>query len=922
MEIGFVSLRMKHLIFLFLSIYLQLAVAQKPAIDSNVIANWKSVAEESISNDGKFISYRINNQPSGSSTLIIRSTTGNWVREFNGASRPIFSADSRIIVFKTYGDSLALLALGHDSTTWLVGINEYQVVSASHDSRLIYRTGLFKGGIVVRALNNSKEFRCPSVRQYAFADNGGYMLLQTEDIGASGAEMKLNRVDLSTGKMNCIWVAHDSQRPLNYAFSPDGQQLAFIVEETVNKQEKYELWRYGPEVDSALRVTIAQASDIDSRLELANWRPQFSNNDSLVLLLLKTRAPKEGSEGGAKVDIWSYTDQELQSLQLEKRGYGSYYKAIFNIGTGKIIRLEQDNEQMVGWNGDFALVMHRIGIHDELESYWNLAARSSYSLVSTRDGSRRVLRTGISNPDGCLFMSPGGKWVIYFDFRLRSYFSYETATGITRNITATVHTAWVNEERDKLGNGDKLSWLPFQKTWLGNDEAILIYDSYDIWQIDPAGLKPAVNITNGYGRKHHIKFEWLDEGNSDALKTISLSKQPTLFLKAVNKTNKMRGFFSKKLGTPGEPDQLCMGPFVYGQWEGVGTSLNQPIRAKEKGIYLVLRMSAVEAPNLFVTENFREFNALSSVQPQKEFNWMTASLMQWKAFDGELLQGILYKPENFDPNRSYPIIFTYYEDRSEELNLFLQPGLARGRINIPWFVSNGYLVFVPDIKYKRGNPGRSAYNCVVSAAKFLTAMKWIDPRKMGLQGHSFGGYETEFIITHTGIFSAACSSSGFCDLISWFTCGFRGGYSMKWAEKEQGRMGSSIWQIRDSYINNSPIFWADRITTPLLLMNNKDDRIVPFQQGVEFFSALRRLGKKAWMLQYDHQDHSLDEDADARDYSIRMFQFFNHYLKGDPAPKWMTRGLMAELKGVDSGMEFDRAIRTPGPGLNRAKAIK
>jgi len=187
---------------------------------------------------------------------------------------------------------------------------------------------------------------------------------------------------------------------------------------------------------------------------------------------------------------------------------------------------------------------------------------------------------------------------------------------------------------------------------------------------------------------------------------------------------------------------------------------------------------------------------------------------------------------------------------------------------------------------------------------------------MGLQGHSFGGYETNYLITHSCLFAAACETAGVSDLISEYGSDARGTYPMYHAELSQGRIGATPWQRADLYINNSPIFNADKVTTPLLMMHNKGDDVVPFSQGMEFFMALRRLGKRVWLLQYDGSGHVINGNKSALDFTIRVTQFFAHYLKDDPAPTWMTKGIPAALKGIDTGLEPDTEIKKPGPGLN------
>src|SRR5581483_185656 len=267
-------------------------------------------------------------------------------------------------------------------------------------------------------------------------------------------------------------------------------------------------------------------------------------------------------------------------------------------------------------------------------------------------------------------------------------------------------------------------------------------------------------------------------------------------------------------------------------------------------------------------------------------------------------EGILYRPEDFDPARRYPIIFYYYERMSDGLHNYLMPGFCEGKMNIPWFVSRGYLVFCPDIYYIRGDPGAGIYDCVVSAAKMMGERPWVDRHRMGIQGHSFGGYETNYLVTSTNSFAAAASAAGVTDLISMSgDAGFATNAGQYVVEFGLFRMKVPLWKDPAAYISNSPVFQADKVVTPLLIMQNKGDDAVPWGQGVEFFTALRRLGKPVWMLQYDHQGHRL-YGRSVIDYTIRLTQFFDHYLKGGPEPRWMSAGVPARWKGIDDGLEL------------------
>ncbi len=246
------------------------------------------------------------------------------------------------------------------------------------------------------------------------------------------------------------------------------------------------------------------------------------------------------------------------------------------------------------------------------------------------------------------------------------------------------------------------------------------------------------------------------------------------------------------------------------------------------------------------------------------------------------------------------------KDFQTGLNKFIEPTLSVGPLNISCFVSQGYLVFCPDVYYTIGDVTGSVYNYVVSAAESMRQKPWVDGTRMGIQGHSFGGYEVNSLVTRTNIFAAAVSAAGMSDYVSLSgTIRLNGDDSHDYTIFSQSRLGASLWQDQSAYIRNSPVFAADKVTTPFLMMHSKNDNNVPWPQSVEYFTALRYLNKKVWMLQYNNGHHILYKEEDKLDYSIRLLQFFDHYLKGEPPPKWMTQGRPASLEQIDDCFEFD-----------------
>jgi dienelactone hydrolase len=899
------------LLFLLLG-FSMTSVAQKPPLDSIAFKKWTSVGSGDISPDGNYIYYTFNDQSSTINTLVILSTKSDWERRFQADGYMAhFTKDNRHFIFKLGIDTLCILELGGKDIEFIPKVSGYKLSEMQHDIWLAYQLTAPANELVLRTLVKRREQHFFSVGGYIFSDSSKYLLLYTESKEDSVSQCALKLICLDDISEKVIWSGFKKvATPGNYTFDDAYNQLAFIVERKDSIELSYRLWYYLKGMDTAIILAHDQTLGIGQGLQIANSIPEFSNEGRKIFLKLQTIKKKDTKPGTVKVDIWSYTDPTLQSVQLDELKYTTTYTSVIDIADRAVIRLEQENEQIVSHHGNMALVRHEMGNKGSYESHWNIAAQLAFYLVSVKDGSRKLLKNHILNYNEALELSPDGKWIVYYDINLKNYFSYQLATGITRNITKGISAFWTKSDNDWpepiLMRG--IEWLP-------RDEAMLIRDNFDIWQIDLEGIRKPLNLTNGYGRKHLITFQVF---NTEPSIYTCTDRKSFLIISAFNTVTKDRGFYRATLGVSVDPELCSMGPYVYGEWSGHSGPNYPPIKAAKSDSYLVLRMNAKEAPNYFITKDFKKFTPLSNVQPQKAYNWITTELIHWKTLGGNINSGILYKPEDFDPSKRYPVIFDIYEIRSDELNLYIRPKASEDRINIPWFVSNGYLVCTPDIHYKIGEPGLSVYNSVVSAAGYLSKMPWVDAQRMGIQGHSFGGYETNYIVTHTHLFAAACAASGASDLISMYGSVSIGGYHKYHEERQQGRMGATLWQVPGLYIRNSPIFNADKVTTPLLLLNNKEDISVPFTQGVEFFTALRRLGKKVWMLQYDGSKHSVFPEM-AIDYHIRMVQFFDHYLKKMPAPRWMTRGIPAVLKGIDDGLDLDDKIKTPGDGLNIKK---
>jgi hypothetical protein len=460
------------------------------------------------------------------------------------------------------------------------------------------------------------------------------------------------------------------------------------------------------------------------------------------------------------------------------------------------------------------------------------------------------------------------------------------ATGKTVNITEPLKSVHFDQETWSTPDIPSAWGIA---GWTKGDKSVLLYDRFDIWELDPSGAKPAVVVTDSLGRRESLVFRLVDLSPGDDERAIDPTKPLTL--RAFSEATKASGFYRDVLGAQKAPEKIVMGDLAYGN----------PQKAKNADVYMVTKSTFVDFPNLWVGPSLTQLAQISDANPwQKEYNWGTAELVTWTSSDGVPLQGILYKPENFDPNKKYPMISYFYEDLSDGLHNYVPP-TGRNVINPTHYVSNGYIIFEPDIHYEIGYPGPSAVKSIVPGVQKLLERGYIDPKGLGLQGQSWGGYQTLFIITQSQMFSAAMAGAPVVNMFSAYG-GIRWGTGIARAfqyEKTQSRIGKSIWEAPNQYMENSPLFWLPRVTTPLFTMNNDADDAVPWYQGIELFVAMRRLGKEMYFIDYNNDVHNPASRANQKDIAMRMQQFFDAKLKGKPAPDWMVHGIPAKDKGRD-----------------------
>jgi dipeptidyl aminopeptidase/acylaminoacyl peptidase len=685
----------------------------------------------------------------------------------------------------------------------------------------------------------------------------------------------------------------------NFAFDEEGAQLIFVAErDSAAKalQKFYKLYYYPNairSVDTAFVMADKALENIPKNYTISEHADlKFSKNGEIFYFGIAPIAPVKDTNlvdfELSRLDVWHYKDDYLQPQQLKDlvREQKRSYTAVRHWNNGFLITLGSDSTENITLvnegNTNYVLAQSTKG--NRISSQWTGNELNTAYIIYTKDGTRKLIA---KNANARFRPSPMGKYIFWYDEIKKNYFTYNVATGITKNVTTTIKVPLYDTENDVPDNPNAAGFTG----WIADDKYMLVNDEFDIWQVDPNGNEAPKNITNGFGRNNKFTFKYI---NTDVEKRF-IEVDEKILLSSFNKVNKNGGFATTKVNEVANPSTLFSDKYAF----------TIPLKAKDANSFIFNKASILSS-ELFSSTDMKTMQQLTNVaDQQKEYNWLTAELMHWKMFDGKMSEGILYKPENFDPTKKYPIIFYFYERNADGLYSYKQPSPSASTVNIPYFTSNGYLVFDPNIYYKTGEPGQSAYNSVVSAAKMLSKMPWVDSTRMAIQGQSWGGYQVAYLVTRTNIFRAAGAGAPVSNMTSAYG-GIRWGTGINRQfqyEKTQSRIGATLWQRPDLYIKNSPLFAADKIKTPLLLMHNDADGAVPWYQGIEMFTAMKRLGKPVWLLQYNGEDHNLVERKNRKDLSIRLSQFFDYWLKDAKPADWIKKGLPATQKGITWGLD-------------------
>ncbi len=771
--------------------------------------------------------------------------------------------------------------------------------------------------LILKKLPAGEEETFKNILYYNFSKTGTKLLME---VGRNSKDsLSKNYVllyDIHKRKVDTL--SRGGNEFKNFAMTDDGMQVAYVAERDSSAkalQKFYRVWYFKDGMDSA--VFLCDKNNIGAEQGMTvseNGSLSFSKTGKRLFFGTTSIQPPRDTTlidiDKVSVDIWNYKDDYLQTVQLNRlqTDLRKAYLAVYDFTDSLVRQLESEEVPTVFQTneGDGETFVGVTDYGKRIESQWTGTTQKDIYAIKVATGEKKLVKKDLKGIITQQYVSPTGKFILWYDSKAKNFFAYDGDQ--TRNITAKINVPLYDEENDVPDDP-----VPYGvMKWQEGDSAVFIYDRYGAWKVDPI-MKANPFLFSG-DRKNKIEYRYIQV---DAEERFLKEKHPILF-RTFNETTKSSGLWEDVFSSEGSFSRLIAISFDS------SVSIGPVVKSKDSHSFVFSRENYMSPPNLFISRGADDFvknpPESSSIEyfvsnpvqlsfidsQQSKYSWGTAELFKWKAYNGKESTGIVYKPEDFDPKKKYPMICHFYERLSDGLNQYIPPSPTPSRVNVSFFVSRGYVVFAPDIHYGTGHPGRDAYNYVVSGIKALIKKGFIDSTRMGIQGQSWGGYQVVYLITATNLFKAAWAGAPVANMTSAYG-GIRweSGLNRQFQyEKSQGRIGASLWEKPQLYIENSPLFHLQKVKTPLVIMSNDADGAVPWYQGIELFTAMRRLGKQVWLLDYNGEAHNLVERRNRKDIQIREQQYFDWLLKGEKPPKWITEGVPAVKKGKDWGLEI------------------
>ncbi len=855
---------------------------------------WSRITAPGIAPNGKWATYGY--QPNdGDNTLYIKSLTTDTVYEIAGGSRPAFSDDSRwaayrIELLKEEKEKLRkaktpitfkaeLLNLGSGDKYTVEAADSFVFSKGAYTLAIKKRKADAKakhGGsdLILHSLKDGPTLNLGNVSQFAFNKPGTHLAYIVDADGKSGNGLYL--LTLNTGSMHPLDTGESDYSRLTW----DEEGTAVAALKGTEEEDKFQKSNVLLAFTGIDQNRVAAASydpkndpEFPEDMVISQFGSLFWDKDATsVFLGIKEQKEKAkpGKDKVANVDVWHWKDKEIQSVQMirARRNREFTYRSVFHLRDKLFVRLADEKMRTVTTTKDGRWGLGR----DDTPYLLQLdisRGKADYTRIDTRTNKKQEIAKRLERPLGS---SPDGRFFLYL--KDKELHAYDMETGAATLLKGETPGFFVNEDDDHQYDA-KPGYRP--AGWAKDGRSVIMSHKYDLYQValDGSGVK---NLTGGTGTQEEIRFGYMRlDPEEEYIDTTS-----TLLLSAYGEWTKKSGFYD--LSAAGKLRSLTFDDCRYGRLQ----------KAKDAEVLIYSCETFTDFPDYYAVDpEFRSPSKITDANPQQaEYAWGRRVLIDYESTRGKKLQATLTLPAGYEQGKTYPMLVYHYEKMSQRHHQYSMP-VYDDRPHMSTYASDGYLVLMPDIVYADGTPGSNALECVVPAVEKVIELGYADPERIGLQGHSWGGYQSSFMVTQTEIFACVVTGAPLTNLISMYNILYKGSgnTNQPLIQFGQGRLGKTPWEDMDHYLGQSPVHQAEGIKVPFLILHGTEDGAVDWNQGLEYYTAARRLGKEVILLSYPGEPHHLSKVENQKDFQVRMKQYFDHHLKGADAPDWMTRGI-------------------------------
>ncbi len=839
------------------------ASAQKRSLSIDDCRKWQSMDNISMSANGRWLTYKYRRlYTDGPDSVFLYDAAKRSTRVLPHISDQQFLAGGKVLKYsKTTAqgeNEIYTLNLQTGKTTqWPKG--EYMIAIGQSDYAYTGKMGGGKGIVMVNLLTGNKT-PLPNATNCMLVGNG---LLYVETDGTSSSLCYYENGQSKTiGRVPCQICS----------ITPTDGTGKGTFGATTHADDPYTptmLWQYDMNKNTCQKLLdFADIKGLPEGTKIGYASRLVNNNSQYLISLEPTTYTYNETAGNPKVtlELWKWDENISPRRQFRNQGgfdASQYDTYIYDIATKTLKALPTKGLHNVTFFGGDN-ILGAVAVDPTAwykESDWKMTPNTDLYYIGVNGIRKQLASHGLFD----LSWSPDGKWLAVYLPQTKAWNIVDLATGEMHDVsTGKIPYPLYDEDSD----------YPFSPgaygvaSWDTNGKTLTVYDRYDLWQLDLAGQQKAVCLTAGWGRANQVRLKMAECAPSIA---------GGQYLSGTDMATRSTGLYSL---VNGKVRKVALVP---------GSNLSVKGFSADGKTLLWLKENYEERDYWLSNVNFSNPRRVTDMNPQqRQLTWGTSRLYTWTNYEGKRNDGNLFLPEDYKKGKSYPMVVTFYERETQNLNNYRIPEYSSAIIDIPWFVSNGYIVFQPDIHATVGKPGESCYNAVVSGVKSLIADGIADSTRIGVNGHSWGGFETAYLVTRTNLFKCASPCSAVTDMVAdYLMLRGTGQPNMYFEEDAQGRLGKTLWEDPQMYTDNSAVYHADKIHTPLLIFHGSEDSSVQPYQGMALFLAMRRLQRPAWLLYYKNEGHQMGGEDNCRDFTEKLTGFFGYYLKNEPKPDWM-----------------------------------